>query len=174
MRKLLLGLFAGLVLLLGAAPAMANGRADYIPSLDPGLRRQIQLVLKHEGFYRGATNGVFGATSQAALRRFRTARGIAGESEDDGMGGRHDLSLYLTPRLIQALFHFDVGTGTGTEELTMCQLMQVMRRLHVVPRDRSYDDFISLDAEGNVTCPAADETIPSAEPEQPGNPATSH
>ena len=101
-----LGIAVALLLALTGGPVLANGRADNIKGLDPALIRQIQTVLKKEGFLRGVPDGRFGATSQAAVRRFRVAHSIAGERDEGGL----DLTYYLTPKLAKALLGITVDT----------------------------------------------------------------
>jgi peptidoglycan hydrolase-like protein with peptidoglycan-binding domain len=147
-----LALLIGLAVLVGSVPAFANGRQDYIPTLDAPLRRQIQTALRRQGFFPGPINGVIGPASRVAIRRFRVARGIGNERIDNGDGTFEDLTLYLTPALIKELFHVDVGSGT--EELTVCQLLQVMRAIGITP-GRNYANYVSPDDEGHVICPPA-------------------
>ena len=128
MRRLLL-LFAGLAILFTAVPALANGRRDYIPGLDPALRRQIQKVLKREGFYAGPIDGKIGAGSLDALSRFREARGVGPDAE-----GGEDMRDYLTPKLVKVMFGVDIVPENG--EIAARQQIELMRRLGLVPTKR--------------------------------------
>lgn len=163
MRRIL-GWLIGLAVIVYAAPALANGRADYIPRLDPALQRQIQLVLRREGFYRGPINGAFRESGIAVIRRFRNARGIGNERIVHEDGTVEDFTYYLTPKLIRALFRIEIGSGT--EELTACQQLDLMRRLGVTPVHREWDRYVSPAGDsGEIPCPPEGETRPPAEGE---------
>ena len=144
--RTLLAFLTAVALIFTSSPALANGREDYIPGLDLALRRQIQTVLKQQGFYRGRIDGVIGAGSRAAIRRFRIARGIANERETFGPeypGEGTDLTLYLTPRLIRELFGIDMGSGL--EELSMREQLDLMRRLGITPVENRYRNYVDPD-----------------------------
>ena len=138
---------AALVMLLTPGAALANGRADIIKYLDPALRKHIQLALKKAGFYRGRVDGNIGPASESAIRRFRIARGIAGERETFGPdypGMGTDLTYYLTPKLITALFGIEFREGTA--ELTREEQYNLMKRLGVRPTPGLWEDFTSPEA----------------------------
>lgn len=136
MKRLYSAICALFVLLL-SAPAQANGRMDYIPGLDPALRRHIQKRLKAEGFYTGPINGTIGTQTRAAIVKYRSARKIV-ETDDLEVAGDHrgqDLTLYLTPKLTKSLLGID--RGESTDELDPEQQIELMRQLKVRPTMRT-------------------------------------
>jgi peptidoglycan hydrolase-like protein with peptidoglycan-binding domain len=137
MKRILAAVLA-LATLLTSAPALANGRADYIPGLDQALRRHIQQRLKAEGYYRGPIDGQIGRGSRAAIERYRIEKGISEcedvvEEEEVAEEGdcEYSLNLYLTPKLIQSLL--GISMGSGTEELSREQLRELLRQLRARP-----------------------------------------
>ena len=114
-------LLSVIMALLIASPVLANGRIDYIPSLDIALRKQIQLRLKEQGFYRGPVDGRIGAGSKDALTRYRSAKSIVEYEPTYGEDAQvvtnsanrdYPLTFYLTSKLIKSLFGIDYGNDT--------------------------------------------------------------
>ena len=69
--------------LLTAGPAQAAPASSAVPSgpatpepLSPAVIRNVQQRLRVLGFYRGQTDGVWGAGTQAAIERFQQGRGL--------------------------------------------------------------------------------------------------
>jgi peptidoglycan hydrolase-like protein with peptidoglycan-binding domain len=138
MRRLLTWAAAIVLMLAVSGPALANGRADYIGSLDPALIRHIQKVLKDKGLYRGGIDGGFGAGTKRAIVQFRTANGIAGEA-DEGQ----DLTYYLTPKLADKLLGVRVRTqASDLQELSTEEQLKILRALRLTPV-RKYDDAVA-------------------------------
>jgi hypothetical protein len=154
MIRQMLALVIAAAVLIGPTPAFANGRRDHIPTMDLVMRQQVQIALRREGFFRGPINGRIGPQTKDAIRRFRIARGIAGEQIVYGPGEVQDLTYYLTPALIRELFHVEIGTGT--DELSMCQQAVLMTRLGITP-GREYEDFVSPEQLESGACPTGDD-----------------
>lgn len=125
--------------MLASSSAFANGRQDYIPTLDMALRVQIQLKLKEQGFFAGPVNGRIGPQTRSAIERYRKARDIL-EVEEFGEGiDPHPLTLYLTPALIKNLFGLDLGSGTdeidGEQQAELMRLLRVRKPAQAVDPD---------------------------------------
>jgi murein L,D-transpeptidase YcbB/YkuD len=68
-----------LVATLAAGPALAQQQAPlaFVQPLSPTATTAVQERLRDAGVYMGATDGIWGPNSQAALDRFQAARGLA-------------------------------------------------------------------------------------------------
>lgn len=137
MNRLLARIVAVCLLICAAVPAAANGRADLIRNLDPALQRHIQKVLKEKGYYKGKVDGRFGPGSALAVKKFRAANGIAGESDDTS----DDLTQYLTPKLAKTLL--GVETGVGTDELSDTAQYDLLKKLRLKPTPGRWEEFLS-------------------------------
>ena len=75
-----LGMPPSEVLASGAAPAPAQSATSPTPAsvepLSPAVIRNVQQRLRALGFYRGSSDGVWGAGTQAAIERFQQGRGL--------------------------------------------------------------------------------------------------
>lgn len=134
-----LGWLIAFAVLLSAAPTLANGRDDYIPILDPALRRYIQTALKKEGYFKGPVNGVIGPLTRSAIKRYRIANNIV-EIVDYGEAGKEDLTLYLTPKLAKKLLGVELSEE---EDFGIEQHAALMRKLGLVPDQKWLRDYVS-------------------------------
>ena len=132
MNLRLFGFLAAFLVLLMPGALAANGRADYIPGLDPALRIHIQKRLKEEGFYRGTLDGRFGPASQKAVADFRRAKHLIESNDYVDEGGvvvRGDpLTLYLTPKLIKSLLGIEYETDGEISREQQRELLRLIRR----------------------------------------------